>query len=168
MFGTIHDLFSMKKFLLILLLFPSLALAQGGIGNKPRTDLVMLSQVVRDSLSDVVFARIMDLKHFAETNNIDSAAPLIANKDTSKQWLRAANAMIPSERDYVSEVLSKINKIFHDFPDTRRDYYTVFKTKDTPSGQKHISQILHTNGKKQRRVSWIFYPIGDQLLLGEF
>ncbi len=157
----------MKKILFTLLLFPSLAFAQGGIGNKPRTDLVMLSQVTRDSLSDVVFAHIMDLKRFAESNNVDSAALLIANKDTSKQWLRAANASNPAERAYVADILAKVSKIFQDFPDTRRDYYTVFKTKDTPSGQKHISQILHTNGKKQRRVSWTFYLIGDQLLLGE-
>lgn len=158
----------MKKILFALLLFPSLAFAQGGLGNKPRTDIVMLSQVTRDSLSDVVFQHIMDLKRFAETNNIDSAAPLIAWKDTSKQWLRAVNASDSSERAYVSGILTRINKLFHDFPDTRRDFYTVFKTKDTPSGQKHISQILHLNGKKQSRKSWTFYLIGDQLLLGEF
>ncbi len=158
----------MKKLAFIILLIPSLAFAQGGLGNQPRTDIVMLSQVTRDSLSDVVFQHIMDLKRFAETNNIDSAAPLIAHKDTSKQWLRAANPSDSSERAYVAGILIKINKLFHDFPDTRRDYYTVFKTKDTPSGQKHISQILHTNGKKQSRKSWTFYLIGDQLLLGEF
>jgi hypothetical protein len=158
----------MKKILFVLLLFPSLAFAQGGLGNQPRTDIVMLSQVTRDSLSDVVFQHIMDLKRFAESNNVDSAALLIANKDTSKQWLRAVNLANPTERDYVASELVKINKLFHDFPDTRRDYYTVFKTKDTPSGQKHIYQILHTSGKKQSRKSWVFYPIGDQLLLGDF
>ena len=157
----------MKKILFTLLLFPSITFAQGGLGNQPRTDIVMLSQVTRDSLSDVVFANIMDLKRYAETNNVDSAAALIANKDTSKQWLRATNPKDSTERAYVSAILEKINKLFHDFPDTRRDYYTVFKTKDTPSGQKHIYQILHTNGKKQRRVSWTFYLIGDKLLLGE-
>jgi hypothetical protein len=77
------------------------------------------------------------------------------------------NLATPAERDYVAGMLTKINKLFQDFPDTRRDYYTVFKTKDTPSGQKHIYQILHLNGKKQSRKSWTFYPIGDQLLLGE-
>jgi hypothetical protein len=160
--------FAMKKILFLILLIPSLAFAQGGLGNKPRTDIVMLSQVTRDSLSDVVFSHIMDLKRFAELNNVDSAAPLIAWKDTSKQWLRAVNLANPAERAYVADLLTKINKLFHDFPDTRRDYYTVFKTKDTPSGQKHIYQIVHLNGKKQRRMSWIFYPIGDQLLLGDF
>ncbi len=158
----------MKKILFTLLLFPAFAFAQGGLGNQPRTDIVMLSQVTRDSLSDVVFTHIMDLKRFAESNNVDSAAPLMAWKDTSKQWLRPVNLATPAERDYVTGELVKINKLFHDFPDTRRDYYTVFKTKDTPSGQKHIYQILHTNGKKQSRKSWVFYPIGDQLLLGEF
>jgi hypothetical protein len=158
----------MQKYLFVLLFIPSLAFAQGGLGNKPRTDIVMLSQVTRDSLSDVVFSHIMDLKRFAESNNVDSAAPLMAWKDTSKQWLRAVNLANPAERAYVADLLTKINKLFHDFPDTRRDYYTVFKTKDTPSGQKHIYQIVHLNGKKQRRMSWIFYPIGDQLLLGDF
>jgi hypothetical protein len=157
----------MKKLIFLILCFPSLAFAQGGLGNKPRTDIVMLSQVTRDSLSDVVFSRIMDLKRFAETNSVDSAAPLIAWKDTSKQWLRATNPKDPTERAYVVNLLTKINKLFHDFPDTRRDYYTVFKTNDTPSGQKHIYQIVHLNGKKQRRVSWIFYLIEDQLLLGD-
>jgi hypothetical protein len=158
----------MKKFWIILLLSPSLAFAQGGLGNKPRTDIVMLSQVTRDSLSDVVFSNIMDLKRFAETNNVDSAASLIANKDTSKQWLRTANPKDPAEQAYVAGILAKIKALFHDFPDSRRDYYTVFKTKDTPSGQKHIYQILHTNGKKQRRMSWTFYLIGDKLLMGDF
>jgi hypothetical protein len=157
----------MKKFLFLILILPSITFGQGGLGNKPRADIVMLSQVTRDSLSDVVFSHIMDLKRFAETNNVDSAAALIANKDTSKQWLRASNPKDSTERAYITGVLSKINSLFHNFPDTRRDYYTVFKTKDTPSGQKHIYQILHTNGKKQRRVSWTFYLIGDQLLLGE-
>jgi hypothetical protein len=159
---------NMQKYFFTLLLFPSLAFAQGGLGNQPRTDIVMLSQITRDSLSDVVFQHIMDLKRFAESNNVDSAAPLIAWKDTSKQWLRGVNPATLAEREYVAGVLIKINKLFHDFPDTRRDYYTVFKTKDTPSGQKHISQILHLNGKKQSRKSWTFYLIGDQLLLGEF
>jgi hypothetical protein len=158
----------MKKFIFLILLFPSLTFAQGGLGNKPRTDIVMLSQMVRDSLSDVVFGHIMDLKGYAASNNIDSAAPLIAIKDTSKQWLRAANPGDSAERAYVTSTLQKIDQLFRDFPETRRDYYTVFKTKDTPSGQKHISQIVHLNGKKQRRVSWVFYLIGDKLLLGEF
>jgi hypothetical protein len=158
----------MMKFLFLILLFPSLAFAQGGLGNQPRTDIVMLSQVTRDSLSDVVFQHIMDLKRFAESNNVDSGALLIAWKDTSKQWLRPVNPKDSTERAYVTGVLSKINSLFHNFSDTRRDYYTVFKTKDTPSGQKHIYQILHTSGKKQSRKSWVFYPIGDQLLLGDF
>src|SRR5947207_4961436 len=52
--------------------------AQGGMGKLPREDVVMLSQVVRDSLSDEMFARISDLKRFALANNLDSAAPMIA------------------------------------------------------------------------------------------
>ena len=69
----------MKLFLIITaLLLPTILNAQGRIGNKPRTDIVMLSQSVRDSLSDEVFAHILDLRHYAETDQVDSAAPWIA------------------------------------------------------------------------------------------
>jgi hypothetical protein len=160
----------MKTFLIILttVILSSNALAQGGIGNKPRTDLVMLSAVVRDSLSDLAFEEIMNLKRYAESNNIDSAAMLMAYKDTSKVWTRAINLADSAERQYVVATLAKIGKLFHDFSDTRKQYYTVYKTKETPSGQKHTYVIVHSSGKKQRTVSWIFYPIGDKLLLGEF
>ncbi len=152
------------------------AYAQGGIGNKPRQDIVMLSQVARDSLSDVVFQNIMDLKRFAESGNIDSAAALIAyNGHVAKgqpvptdRYARAMNAQNPEERAEVQNILARIQKLFQDYPDTHREYYAVFKTKDTPSGQKHLYQIHHVNGKRQRMVSWTFYPVGDKLLLGDF
>ena len=158
----------MKIIILPLLFISSLAFAQGGIGNKPRTDLVMLSAVARDSLSDIVYSEIMDLKRYAESNNIDSAAMLMAYKDTSKVWTRAINLSDSAERVYVIATLAKIGKLFHDYSDTRKQYYTVYKTNETPSGQKHTYQIVHFSGKKQRTVSWIFYPIGDKLLLGDF
>jgi hypothetical protein len=162
------SIFDMKKLLFLTLLLPSLSFAQGGIGNKPRTDLVMLSAVARDSLSDLVFQNIMDLKRMAETNQVDSAAPMIAFEDSSKAWTRSANPSNPAERDYVARELAKIKILFDQYPDTHREYYAVFKTKDTPSGEKHLYQIHHVSGKKQRMVSWVFYPIGDKLLLGSF
>ena len=158
----------MKRFLLGALFFPSIAFAQGGIGNKPRTDLVMLSAIVRDSLSDQVFQNIMDLKRMAETNQVDSAAAMIAWKDTSKIWARATNPANSEEHTYVATMLTKINALFHDYPESHKMYYAVFKTKDTPSGQKHLYQIKQVNGKHERMVSWVFYPVGDKLLLAEF
>ncbi|MFI5201492.1 MAG: hypothetical protein ACHQNE_03815 [Candidatus Kapaibacterium sp.] len=158
----------MKITILSLLLLPSLAFAQGGIGNKPRTDIVMLSQVIRDSLSDQVFQNIMDLKRMAETNQVDSAAPLIAFEDSTKVWMRAANPGNPAERAYVVGELTKIKKLFDDFSEAHPMYFAVFKTKETPSGEKDLYQIRQISGKKQRMVSWVFYPIGDKLLLGSF
>lgn len=158
----------MKITILSLLLLPSIALAQGGIGVKPRTDLVMLSAVVRDSLSDVLLQNITDLKRMAETNQVDSAAAMIAWKDTSKTYLRAVNPASPEERAYAADMLTKIAALFRDYPDSHPTYYAVFKTKDTPSGQKHLYQIKESNGKREKMVSWVFYPIGDNLLLGSF
>jgi hypothetical protein len=166
----------MKCFQFYLLLLPALlistfAKAQGGIGNKPRTDLVMLSASVRDSLSDEVFQHILDLRHYAETDLVDSAAPWIAfqgNADKTDRWARAINLSNPDEKARVVSIFEKLKKLFHDYPDTHREYYAVFKTKDAPSGQLHLYQIHHVNGKKQRMVSWNFYPIGDRLLLGDF
>jgi hypothetical protein len=158
----------MKSIIVSLLLLPSLAFAQGGIGNKPRTDIVMLSQVVRDSLSDQVFQNIMDLKRMAETNQLDSAAPMIAYEDSTKVWTRATNPATPAEREFVADELTKIKKLFDDLPESHPMYFAVFKTKDTPSGEKDLYQIRQVNGKKQRMVSWVFYPIGDKLLLAQF
>jgi len=158
----------MKIIILSLLLLPSAVFAQGGIGNKPRTDIVMLSQVIRDSLADQVFQNIMNLKRMAETNQVDSAAPMIAFEDSTKTWTRAANPANPAEHDYVAGELTKIKKLFDDFPEAHPMYFAVFKTKDTPSGEKDLYQIRQVNGKKQRMVSWVFYPIGDNLLLAQF
>ena len=159
---------NMKSIIVSLLLFPSLAFAQGGIGNKPRTDIVMLSQVVRDSLADQVFQNITDLKRMAETNQVDSAAPMIAHEDSTKTWIRAANPGDSAEREYVAAELSKIKKLFGDYPEAHPMYFAVFKTKETPSGEKDLYQIRQGGGRKQRMVSWVFYPVGDKLLLGTF
>ncbi|HET6402404.1 MAG TPA: hypothetical protein VFH95_13540 [Candidatus Kapabacteria bacterium] len=158
----------MQKFIILFLVFPSLTFAQGGIGNKPRTDIVMLSQVVRDSLSDQVVQNITDLKRMAETNQVDSAAPMIAWEDSTKTWMRAANPANPAEREFVTDELAKIKALFDAYPELHPMYFAVFKTKDTPSDEKDLYQIRMVNGKKQRMVSWVFYPIGDNLLLAQF
>ena len=158
----------MKKFLLAILLLPSLSHAQGGIGNKPRTDLVMLSAVASDSLSDIVFSEIQDLKRFSSSNNLDSAALLIAYKDSGNTWNHAVNLADSAQRQYAVDMLDKIGKLFHDYSEMSKKYYTVYKTKETPSGQKHIYQIVHGSGKKLRTISWVAYPIGDKLLIGSF
>ena len=159
---------AMKKLVFAFLLLPSLTFAQGGIGNKPRSDLVMLSAMVRDSLSDVVLQNISDLQRMAQTNQIDSAAAMIAWKDSSKAYLRGVNPASAAERAYVADMLTKMNALFQEYPDPHPMYYAVFKTTDTPSGQKHLYQIKYTGGKRSKMVSWVFYPIGDKLLLGTF
>ena len=164
----LHVSLIMKLILLFLILMPSLTFAQGGIGNKPRSDIVMLSQVVRDSLSDIVFSNIMDLKRMAETNQVDSAAPMIALKDSLKTFTRAANPANPVERAYVAGMLAKINTLFHAYDNMEPLYFAIFKTKDTPSGEKDLYQIRQGSGRRKRMVSWVFYPIGDKLLLGIF
>jgi hypothetical protein len=163
-----YVLLNMKIAAFLLLILPTAVLAQGGIGNMPRTDIVMLSQVIRDSLSDQVFQNIMDLKRMAETNQIDSAAPMIAFEDSTKIWTRAANAASPAEREYIAGTLTKIHTLFQTYSEPHPMYFAVFKTKDTPSGEKDLYQIRQIDGKKQRMVSWLFYPIGDKLLLGSF
>jgi hypothetical protein len=158
----------MRLIFLFLILTPSLVFAQGGIGNKPRTDIVMLSAIARDSLSDLAFSEIMDMKHYAETNNLDSGALLMVYKDSGNVFTHAVNLSNPVERQYATDMLAKVEKLFHDYADVRKQYYTVYKTKETPSGQRHTYVIVHSSGKKQRTVNWVFYPIGDKLLLGSF
>jgi hypothetical protein len=160
-------------FLALLLLsgLSQIGKAQGGIGNMPRSDIVMLRQSVRDSLADEVFAKITDLKRYAETGQVDSAAQIIAyngQPNKAEKWARPVNIQDSSEKAHVIAILNKINKLFQDYPDVHREYYAVFKTKDAPSGQMDLYQIHHVNGSRQRMVSWVFYPIGDKLLLGDF
>jgi hypothetical protein len=163
----------MKRYLVLfaLLLLPAIVKAQGGIGNMPRSDIVMLRQSVRDSLADEVYAKILDLKHYAETGQTDSAAQIIAyngQPNKAEKWARPVNMQDSVEKARVVAILNKVNKLFNDYPDVHREYYAVFKTKDAPSGQMDLYQIHHVNGSKQRMVSWVFYPIGDKLLLGDF
>ena len=163
----------MKKFLFLLvaLLAPCITNAQGGIGNMPRSDIVMLRQSVRDSLADEVFAHIMDLKHYAEAGMPDSAAQIVAyngQPNKGEKWARVVNIQNPDEKTRVQNILDRVNKLFHDYPDAHPQYFAVFKTKDAPSGQLDLYQIHHVNGSKKRMVSWTFYPIGDKLMLGDF
>ncbi len=163
----------MKTLVLLftLLIVTSTLYAQGGMGKLPREDVVMLSQVVRDSLSDEMFARITDLKRFAMTNNADSAAPLIAfNTGGGKvwSWSRACDLKNPDDAKRVSEVIIKLKKMFTDYPDPmHQEYFAVFKTKDTPSGQLAHYQINLMKGSKKKMTSFHYYPVGDKLLYGD-
>jgi hypothetical protein len=162
---------SILLFLLFLVVFPVLVHAQGGIGNMPRADIVMLRQTVRDSLSDEVYAKILQLKHYAESGLIDSAASIIAyngTPDKAAKWGRAANLQNPDEKARVDALLAKIKQLFADYPEQVREYYAVFKDKDNPAGQRHVYQIHFNKGKTQRMVNWTFFPVGDVLMLGEF
>jgi hypothetical protein len=159
-------------FLLFTLLIFSCSLhAQGGMGKLPREDVVMLSQVVRDSLSDEMFARITDLKRFSLANNVDSAAPLIAfNTGGGKiwSWSRACDLKNPDDARRVSEVIAKLKKMFTDYPDPmHQEYFAVFKTKDAPSGQLAHYQINLMKGSKKKMTSFHYYQVGDKLLYGD-
>ncbi|MFI5264337.1 MAG: hypothetical protein ACHQM6_07470 [Candidatus Kapaibacterium sp.] len=145
--------------------------AQGGMGKLPREDVVMLSQVVRDSLSDEMFARITDLRRYALGGNADSAAPLIAfNTGGGKvwSWSRPCDLKNPDEAKHVTDVLAKLKKMFTDYPDPmHQEYFAVFKTKDAPSGQLAHYQINLMKGKKKKMTSFHYYPVGDKLLFGD-
>ncbi|MFI5264485.1 MAG: hypothetical protein ACHQM6_08225 [Candidatus Kapaibacterium sp.] len=151
--------------------FSSSIYAQGGMGKLPREDVVMLSQVVRDSLSDEMFARIVDLRRFALANNADSAAPLIAfNTGGGKiwAWSRACDLKNPDDVKRVNDVLAKLKKMFTDYPDPmHQEYFAVFKTKDAPSGQLAHYQINLMKGNKKKMTSFHYYPVGDKLLFGD-
>jgi len=168
-----HVLSAMKFFfaLLLLLGISICARAQGGIGNKPRNDLVLLGVTERDSLADEMFARITDLKRYALAGQADSAALMIswpgAPKD-SLRWTRYVNVQNPDEKARVTSILDRLNKLFHDYPDTKREYFAIFKEKASPAGRRYHYQIHHVNGSKQKMVSWAFYGIGDKLALGDF
>ncbi len=164
----------MKAFYALLfasVLAPSIIHAQGGIGNKPRTDLVLLGAVERDSMADEMFARIMDLKRYALANQVDSAALMISwpgQPKDSLRWTRLVNMGVLEEKTRVTTILDRITRLFHDFPDTKREYFAIFKEKASPAGRRYHYQIHHVNGGKQKMVSWAFYGIGDKLALGDF
>src|ERR1051326_7428484 len=99
----------------LLIISSSFVRAQGGIGVKPRTDLVMLGAIERDSVADLIFSEITDLKRFAATGNKDSAALMMgwmgAKTDTIK-WTRFVNMQNTDEKTYVETVLAKADKLF--------------------------------------------------------
>ncbi|MEP7233864.1 MAG: hypothetical protein ABI778_01090 [Ignavibacteriota bacterium] len=158
-------------FLAGILTLSSNLFAQGGMGKLPREDVVMLSQMVRDSLSDEMFARITDLQRYALADNADSAAPLIAyNTGGGKiwEWSRPCDLKNPDDAKRVSDVMAKLKKMFTDYPDAmHQEYFAVFKTKDAPSGQLVHYQINLTKGAKKKMTSFHYYPVGDKLLYGD-
>lgn len=161
----------MKKLILLLILVSaSISFAQGGIGVMPREDIVKLRAVVRDSLSNEVMLRIADLQRFAAANQIDSAAAIIAHNGGAMKtckWTRASNLQNPEEAARVNILLEKIKKLTAELPEMKGQYYAVFVDKDNPAGQKHLYQINCTGGAKKRMVSFIFYPIGEVMMLGD-
>jgi hypothetical protein len=157
-------------FIFSLIVFSTSSLhAQGGMGKLPREDVVMLSQVVRDSLSDEMFGHITNLKRYSLAGNLDSAATEIACRDTGKvvQWTHAASLSNSDDAKHVKDVVEKLKKMFTDYPDTHQEYFAVFKSKDTPAGQMMHYQINLLKGNKKRMVSFHYYPIGDKLLFGD-
>lgn len=154
-----------------LLLCSTQTFAQGGMGKMPREDVVMISQFVRDSLSDEMFARINDLKRFSLADNADSAAPLIAcNTGQGKvwAWTRECSMQNPDDAKRVADVMAKVKKLFTDYPDEmHQEYFAMFKSKDTPSGQMLHYQINLTKGSKKKMTSFHYFPIGDKILFGD-
>ena len=136
----------------------------------PRSDLVMLSAVTRDSLADEVYNKILDLKHYAEIHRMDSAAMIVAyNGALTKdgKWARAVNIKNDTEMVRVSMLLDRIQKLYAVNPDIHREYFAVFKDKDNPAGEKLLYQINFATGGHKHMVSFTFYPVGDLLMLGD-
>ncbi len=139
------------------------------MGKMPREDVVMLSQMVRDSLSDEMFGHINNLKRYALSGNLDSTATEIACRDTGKviKWSHAASLSNHEEAERVEEIVEKIKKMFTDNPEMHQEYFAVFKTKNADSGQMLHYQINLIKGNKKKMVSFHYYPIGDKLLFGD-
>ncbi len=157
-------------FIIVSAIFLSSTLyAQGGMGKMPREDVVMLSQMVRDSISDEMFAHITNLKKYALAGNLDSAAAEIACRDTGKvvNWNHAASLTNPDDAKHVHDVVEKIKKMLTDYPEMHQEYFAVFKSKDTPLGQLMHYQINLIKGNKKKMASFHYYPIGDKLLFGD-
>jgi len=161
--------------LLLLVLLASSVRAQGGIGNMPRSDLYMLSAITRDSLDGELLAKIDQLRGYAAANKLDSAALFIAYDGMSMKdgapikegkWARAIDLANSDEKARAESLLAKLNKLYAGSPDIHREYFAAFKDKDNPSGMMLLYQIKYGTGKSAHMVSYRFYPIGDQLLLG--
>lgn len=163
----------MKTYFLLALLTAVCAVntyAQGGIGKMPREDIVMLRATVRDSLSDEVYNKVVQLKTYALADQIDSAVLLIAhNGGVAKEgrWARAVNMQNPEEAARANGMVARLKALFTELPDMVKEYFAVFKDKDNPAGQKLLYQISRTNGKAKKMTSFTFYPIGDVMMLGE-
>lgn len=144
--------------------------AQGGIGKMPREDIVMLRATVRDSLSDEVYNKVIQLKTYALNNMTDSATVLIVhNGGTTKEgrWARGVNMQNPEEAARATMLITKLKTMFTELPEMVKEYFAVFKDKDNPAGQKLLYQISRTNGKNKKMTSFTFYPVGDVMMLGE-
>lgn len=155
---------------LLLVAIPAIASAQGGIGINPREDMVRLRATTQDSFAIEVANRILTMQRLLGENKTDSVLAMIAhNGGAAKQQKWARPVMLTNEEEgtRANAIIEKLRKLFAAFPQHERKYYAVFKDADNPYGQKHLYQIEFTDGKRKQMVSFNFYPIGDQLLIGD-
>jgi hypothetical protein len=157
--------------LLLLIALPICASAQkGGIGINPREDMVRLRATAQDSFATVVSERIQELKKLITEGKIDDAKKLVAHNGgaaKTEKWARPVMLANEEEGTRSSALLEKLGKLFATFPNMDKKYYAVFKDADNPAGQKHLYQIEFSDGKRKQMVSFNFYPVGEQMLLGD-
>ena len=149
---------------------PVIAQAQGGIGIKPREDMVRLRATTQDSFAVEVASRINEMKRLLSEGKRDSVSAMIAhNGGTAKEqrWARPVMLTNTDESTRATQLVDKLEKLFATFPNFDRKYYAVFKDADNPYGQKHLYQIEFSDGKRKQMVSFNFYPIGEKMLLGD-
>lgn len=156
--------------LLLLVAVPLVASAQGGIGINPREDMVRLRATTQDSFAVEVANRILTMQRLLSENKADSLYTMIAHNGGAtkhQKWARQVMMTNEEEGTRATAIVEKLRKLFAAFPQHERKYYAVFKDADNPYGQKHLYQIEFTDGKRKQMVSFNFYPVGDQLLIGD-
>lgn len=157
--------------LLLLLALPLTSSAQkGGIGINPREDMVRLRATAQDSFATVVSERIHELKKLIAEGKMEEAQKLVAHNGgaaKAEKWARPVMLANAEEGTRSSALIDKLGKLFAAFPNMDKKYYAVFKDADNPAGQKHLYQIEFSDGKRKQMVSFNFYPIGEQMLLGD-
>lgn len=159
------------SFLALIGICSTQSFAQGGIGTTPREDLVKLRATVRDSLNAEIHNKVLDLKRYVDAGQLDSITAIIAhNGGATKEgkWARTVSMTNPDEATRVTALQDKITKLYKEFSAFEGKYYAIFKNADNPYGQQHLYQMEFTDGgKKRRKVSFTFYPVGEKMLLGD-
>lgn len=160
----------MKIAIFLLTLTAATSFAQGGMGFDVRTDIVMLRATVRDSYEVVLVDNIKAMQKLAADNKTEELAALVAHNggaEKTEKWARASKLENPEEATRVTLLADKLKKLAEEYPELVTEYYAVFKDADNPAGQKHLYQINATSGKKIRKISFTFYPVGELMLLGD-